>query len=102
MLRDIFKDWNPEKISQENAEAILSEAGLLFSRLREHRLSHGDLKASNILWYEGNLYLIDLDAAKMHKHERLFKRAHTRDRARFQANWRNLPSSRNFFEPLFK
>lgn len=59
----------------------------LFTAMQRHRISHGDFKASNLLWNEGNLILIDLDATRQHRSTRSHLRAWQRDRARLLRNW---------------
>ena len=51
------------------------------------RISHGDLKGSNLLWQGGHWVLIDLDAMQHHLSAQRFARAYARDRARFLRNW---------------
>ena len=72
----------------------------LFLSLRAGQLSHGDLKASNIILSGDHLYLIDLDAARAHKNDASFSRAHQKDQARFMKNWVSNASAHQFFEPL--
>ncbi|MGE3296243.1 MAG: lipopolysaccharide kinase InaA family protein [Porticoccaceae bacterium] len=52
-------------------------------------ISHGDLKASNFLVDDTDrrVQLIDLDAMRLHRCGRRFRRARRRDLARFLANW---------------
>lgn len=59
----------------------------LFDQLVAARISHGDLKATNLLWHDGRICLIDLDAMHQHKTETGFRRAWQKDRARFLRNW---------------
>ncbi len=59
----------------------------LFTRLHECRISHGDLKATNLIWHAGRVYVIDLDAMAQHRSARAHARAWRRDRARFLRNW---------------
>ncbi len=59
----------------------------LFGKLAGARISHGDLKASNLLWHESSVCLIDLDATRQHQSETSFARAWQRDRARLLQNW---------------
>jgi len=61
--------------------------GELFRRMAAARVTHGDLKATNLLWNEGRPVLIDLDAAHQHAREAAFRRAWRRDRARLLRNW---------------
>jgi tRNA A-37 threonylcarbamoyl transferase component Bud32 len=59
----------------------------LFAGLLRERISHGDLKGTNLLWDGSRWALIDLDAMRQHTSDGSFKRAYARDRARFLRNW---------------
>lgn len=68
-------------------EAELQALERLFAALRRERISHGDLKGTNLLWQAGQWALIDLDAMQQHRCSRRFARAYAKDRARFLRNW---------------
>jgi Ser/Thr protein kinase RdoA (MazF antagonist) len=60
--------------------------------LKRLNLSHGDLKATNLLVdQENNLMLLDLDALRRHRRRAAFERAFARDLARLRANWADQP-----------
>lgn len=59
----------------------------LFAALIRERISHGDLKGTNILWQDGRWLLIDLDAMQQHVSAASFAPAYAKDRARFLRNW---------------
>jgi len=59
----------------------------LFAALLRERISHGDLKGTNLIWHDGEWALIDLDAVRQHRCNLTFARAYVRDRARFLRNW---------------
>lgn len=59
----------------------------LFKDLHALRISHGDLKATNLLWHEGSIFLIDLDAMQQHRSSHRHAKAWRRDRARLLRNW---------------
>jgi Ser/Thr protein kinase RdoA (MazF antagonist) len=59
----------------------------LFAQLTASRISHGDLKASNLLWTGSALMLIDLDTVHQHRSPGAFGRAWRGERARFLRNW---------------
>jgi serine/threonine-protein kinase RIO1 len=59
----------------------------LFRTLHALRISHGDLKASNLLWHEGRVVIIDLDALVEHRSAYGHARAWRRDRERLLRNW---------------
>ena len=67
----------------EIAAALLA----LFGTLHALRISHGDFKATNLLWHDGQVVLIDLDAMTQHRSSRTHAQAWRRDRARFLRNW---------------
>jgi tRNA A-37 threonylcarbamoyl transferase component Bud32 len=68
-------------------EAQLQALDALFARLIGERISHGDLKAHNLFWEQGQWSLIDLDAMQQHAGQASFAPAYARDRARFLRNW---------------
>ena len=73
-----------------NGEPKAAEAAAinrLFNRLFQEKITHGDLKANNLLWFANELYVIDLDAMKRHTSSTQFSRAWNRDRSRFLRNW---------------
>lgn len=59
----------------------------LFETLYRLRISHGDLKATNLLWHAGKVWLIDLDACTQHRSDTAYRHAWARDRARLLRNW---------------
>lgn len=59
----------------------------LFAALIRERISHGDLKGTNLLWRDGSWALIDLDALRQHRGAERFRQAFARDRARLLRNW---------------
>ncbi|MGD9984437.1 MAG: lipopolysaccharide kinase InaA family protein [Porticoccaceae bacterium] len=61
----------------------------ILAALGTARISHGDLKASNFLVEDAarRVQLIDLDAMRLHRCGRRFRRARHRDLARFLDNW---------------
>lgn len=78
-----------ECLSAEREPPVAEAAAIaaLFATLARLRISHGDLKASNLLWGAGRVWLIDLDACTQHRSEGAWRRAWRRDRARLLHNW---------------
>ena len=68
----------------QTAEAMLRT----FKQLAEARISHGDFKATNLLWHDEGVWLIDLDAMQVHDSGISWRAGWARDRARFVRNWR--------------
>ena len=73
----------------------------LFQDLAEARIVHGDMKATNLLWNQGVLTLIDLDAMRQYHSESGFRRAQRRDVARFLANWPEASRLRGVLEAVW-
>lgn len=69
------------------SDAELAALDQLFSAMLRERISHGDLKGTNVLWQDGRWLLIDLDAMQQHSSAHSFSGAYSRDRARFLRNW---------------
>ncbi len=86
-----------ERVEQDRVVATVQQ---LFKALAEHKLSHGDMKATNLLWDGQTLTLIDLDAAQQHTSETTWQRAHLKDKRRFLKNWQDQPELSGRFEFL--
>ncbi|SNS33282.1 lipopolysaccharide kinase InaA family protein [Pseudomonas segetis] len=87
---DIISRFEPHAAADSQSMPAESELGALdelFAALKRERISHGDLKGTNILWQENRWALIDLDSMQQHGSERSFAPAFARDRARFLRNW---------------
>lgn len=85
--RSLLELLSPDREPDDDvARAIVS----LFSSLHALRISHGDLKATNLLVDDGKLSVIDLDAVRQHRSQRSYALAWRRDRERLLRNW---PSS---------
>ncbi len=53
--------------SDSERRAILDEAAGVLQKLSSHRITHGDMKRSNVLVSDGRICLIDLDAAVLNR-----------------------------------
>lgn len=59
----------------------------LLQQLAEARISHGDFKATNLLWHDDRVWLIDLDAMQAHGTEAGWRQAWNKDLSRLIRNW---------------
>lgn len=75
---------------------------VLLKNLLSLRMTHGDLKMTNILIENDTPVLIDLDGMTEHKSYFGLKRAWHQEVKRFMRNWENLPSVRTIFERMLK
>lgn len=95
-----------EQVAGPNSRDYLADAGTsdaarqqhlqdllqLCLRLYRARLSHGDMKLSNVIVNEGQPVLIDLDAMRWHHAGSGFERAFRRDMQRLLRNFDELPA----------
>jgi len=72
----------------------------VFAKMRNAKITHGDMKATNILWVDEQLYFIDLDAAQEHYFNFSFTRKRAKDKKRFLKNWKDQPELLALFERL--
>ncbi|MEO5574257.1 MAG: lipopolysaccharide kinase InaA family protein [Gammaproteobacteria bacterium] len=87
-----------------DSTAVLKNFSELFDKLAEARITHGDLKATNIIISNGQPVLLDLDAVCQHRFGFRFKKAFARDMQRFLRNWNKSAVTRRRFEaclPVF-
>jgi tRNA A-37 threonylcarbamoyl transferase component Bud32 len=85
-------------VTEEDKRATAGKVAALIAALRAARLSHGDLKATNVLLSPAGPVLIDIDALRAHRSAAAFERAHAKDLARFMRNWESDPQLSRMFE----
>lgn len=73
-----------------------------FRKMAEHQITHGDLKATNIIVDEtGSPHFIDIDASQCHRSTKTYLKARAKDEARFLRNWQNYPEAMEVFRNIF-
>ena len=80
-------------------------AGKIADMLRQVEglhISHGDMKAANILVVGGEPVLIDLDSMRRHTSGMLFRRAWRKDMRRFMSNWDDEPKVQAMFRDVLR
>jgi tRNA A-37 threonylcarbamoyl transferase component Bud32 len=85
----------------KRSEGVKNICTLLY-KLYLLKISHGDMKATNIKILDGQPVLIDLDAMRQHKSASATNAAHVRDLKRLMQNWQNEPALYNAFVKTFK
>ena len=78
-------------MAEAEIERVVTALKEAMTRMQSNKLTHGDMKATNLLWVAGELYFVDLDAARQHLFSTSWKRANLKDRKRFLKNWQNVP-----------
>jgi tRNA A-37 threonylcarbamoyl transferase component Bud32 len=58
---------NDPNCSPPHRQAIVAKAQRVLEQLGENRLTHSDMKASNLIIAEGEPVLIDLDSMRQHR-----------------------------------
>ena len=77
-----------ETAHEQAMEQIIDTLQLLW----KHRITHGDLKGSNILLAQDRVVVLDLDSMKKSKVKFVANRRIRKDVARFRRNWQNYPA----------
>jgi tRNA A-37 threonylcarbamoyl transferase component Bud32 len=98
-LGEFFSSYD----ANEGEEFYVRKAALvvdLLNKLAELKMTHGDLKMTNILFSSGYPLLIDLDSMREHITQWGFKKAAKKDIQRFMENWRNHPKVAAIFNNL--
>ncbi len=84
---DLMTAFAPYVENGEVPDEQLEALQRLLAQLIHERISHGDLKAYNLFWKDGDWALIDLDAMSQHVTQISFAPAFAKDRARLLRNW---------------
>jgi len=79
-LYDFLRD---DKTSQEKRSMVTQQVVELLERIGKYRISHGDLKHSNIIISEAGPVLTDLDGMKVHNWIWMYKVRKAKDTANF-------------------
>jgi len=93
-----FAQIKDPAVSDEAVKEIVQ----LFYRLYLLKLSHGDMKFSNIKMLGTSPMLIDLDSMQQHHYQYFALKAHAKDLRRFMQNWKDDTSLYNTFLQAFK
>lgn len=83
-------------------DEAVKEIVKLFYRLYLLKVSHGDMKFSNIKMLDTRPILIDLDSMQQHHRQYFALKAHAKDLQRFMQNWKDDTSLYNAFLQVFK
>lgn len=85
--RNILDQAADGSLDAATQEAISTSIAELFRTMHDYQFSHGDMKASNFIFRDGKLYLLDLDATAWHGKPASFKKAIGKDLRRWNKNW---------------
>lgn len=94
---EFFRNHADDKAT---CQFVAQQMMTLFEGLARLRITHGDLKMTNILIINQKPMLIDLDGMREHRSHVSFKRAFQQEIKRFMHNWRDNPTVYNMFKLL--
>jgi tRNA A-37 threonylcarbamoyl transferase component Bud32 len=94
-LQDFCKDDDVD--DKAALQTVAHRVAQLFADLSAIKMTHGDLKANNILLDNGTPILVDLDAMRMHRCAWQWRRAKLKDERRFAKNWQGRPEIAKVF-----
>ena len=87
--------------SDQEVRTIAQHIGQMLAKLSQLKVTHGDLKATNILLRNNRApWIIDLDAMKQHVSDKTFDAARQKDRNRFLKNWQHDAKLKMRFERI--
>ncbi|MCK5311250.1 MAG: hypothetical protein KAJ62_04030 [Desulfobacteraceae bacterium] len=95
-----FDYFHNSEVGYDDKSIIAEKIITMLDTLKSSMISHGDMKATNIIIHSNKPYLIDLDSMKTHKSNHRFRRAWKKDMNRFMQNWDDLPEISNLFRQL--
>lgn len=87
-------------MSDDQQNSVVQSVKQAFEIMHKAKLTHGDMKASNLLWVDGELFFIDLDAAQRHSSYVTWNVSHNKDKKRFLKNWADQPELLALFDDL--
>ena len=83
-------------------QAVAQQVVALLAWLAECRISHGDMKGTNIILSQQGPAIIDLDAMREHTLGWKFRRLQQRDLQRFMHNWDDCPDVAAMFTQIMQ
>jgi len=95
-LHDFLRD---SKTGEEERSRVTEQIAELLDKLAKYKITHGDLRHSNILVTDNKSMITDLDGMRAHKLEWLFKIKRYKDIARLEKDRQAEKKSSN--RPLF-
>lgn len=84
--QDLGMAWKKQDLKISENE-IVTLFGGLFKIMGDYRISHGDMKSTNFLLQDEELYVLDLDSMVRNRSRESFKANFSKDLKRFRKNW---------------
>ncbi len=84
---NVIEQLEQESQGSIDPESLMNAFKDLFGVFNDYQICHGDNKATNFIYKNDRLYVLDLDAMQRYKSKRRFKAKFVKDLARFRKNW---------------
>ena len=98
-LLSLVKD---DKLSETQLGRIADKLTSLFQKMKSSSMTHGDMKATNILIDDKcEPSLIDMDGGVLHVSDKSFQVSREKEKARFMKNWESYPAAKEAFRNVF-
>jgi len=81
--KSLYYFLRDDNIAEQKRSRVVEQIAELFAKLGKYRVTHGDLKHSNILITDNGPTIIDLDAMRVHRWPVLYKGRRAKDITRF-------------------
>ena len=95
---DVYHLLHSSRIKTVDCESLVKQFGELLQQLANEYISHGDFKATNFIFSDGKLIVIDLDAMRKYRWAIQFHRKFRKDCNRLMKNWKGLPEIYKMFQ----
>jgi len=84
--QDLGTAWEKQELENSEGEVVALFRGL-FKIMADYWISHGDMKATNFLLKDDNVFVLDLDAMTRSTSREGFAEKFDKDLKRFRKNW---------------
>ncbi len=93
-----WDEFLDESVTDDEKTKLSSKISKTMEQLKWARISHGDMKAQNIICTEAGPVLIDLDGLKSNQSKKSFNRQFQKDVYRFARSWQAEGGKNSFFQ----
>ncbi len=85
--QNLYEFLRDGSVTKQQLSSAATQIRQILDKLGRGRISHGDMKHSNILITENGVVLTDLDGMKVHKFNRTYERRRRKDISRLTRDW---------------
>ncbi|PCI70484.1 MAG: serine/threonine protein phosphatase [Piscirickettsiaceae bacterium] len=93
-----WDEYRDERVTDGEKDSLSFNISFIMQQLKWARVSHGDMKAQNIICTETGPVLIDLDGLRSNQSKKYFDRQFRKDVYRFVRSWQDDGEKNTFFQ----